>query len=620
MVYDKTFWQEARQKSLQPGGFGEDRIYYWPKLLNVDLNDGSSIEIDIDTLPAHPDEQQIRLDTDRSFVMYPDGDVQGHQQSLNELLVSIFRRHPSLSYFQGYHDIITVLFLTLPPSLRFPCAEKVSLHWTRDAMGDGLEPVLGLLRFLAKLIAAVDVELAKLLKRVAPLPYFALSNLLTMFAHNVPTLPLIQHVFDYLLARPPIALVYLTAAVILSRKDELLAFDQDEDGDLGMLHSLLGVLPQMTDEPTPSEVVADCKEGSPPVAVEFSRESMQDLSAPDTSADMEVQLSNVSADETDTDTIVESESIQDTETVLDSDVESEPAKLVDLVSSPNPSLGLSLPDPSPLQTSVSESLLNDTNMALSRTPTSRSPSPIPLASQSSLHSSIHDSSNSISPAQNLSSSSSSFQTQSHIDDLESFRRVKQAPIPLLTLLRDADKLLEAYPPYQNPSNVASSSSSSSSSASSSSPPPPSSASTPPPLASVLADILGPSSVVYTWSEDPAQLPPDDEAESMVKDPSKIVFPWDPSLNEDGDNSEEDEQNEKETTSDSYNRRRRFMDRSLLLRRPELMLSAGAGAVLVIAIALAMVGSRGNRGERVSLDKLLGLLGIWGTWGWNWINR
>ena len=49
--------------------------------------------------------------------------------------------------------------------------------------------------------------------RVSPLPFYALSNLLTLFSHDIPTLPLIQHVFDYLLCRPPIATVYLATAV-----------------------------------------------------------------------------------------------------------------------------------------------------------------------------------------------------------------------------------------------------------------------------------------------------------------------------------------------------------------------------------------------------------------------
>jgi hypothetical protein len=52
--------------------------------------------------------------------------------------------------------------------------------------------------------------------RSSPLPFYALSNLLTLFSHDMPTLPLIQHVFDFLLCRPPIAAVYLAAAVSIS--------------------------------------------------------------------------------------------------------------------------------------------------------------------------------------------------------------------------------------------------------------------------------------------------------------------------------------------------------------------------------------------------------------------
>lgn len=47
---------------------------------------------------------------------------------------------------QGYHDIITVLFLTLSESDQLLCAEKMSLHRLRDAMGKGLEPLMGLLQ------------------------------------------------------------------------------------------------------------------------------------------------------------------------------------------------------------------------------------------------------------------------------------------------------------------------------------------------------------------------------------------------------------------------------------------------------------------------------------------
>jgi hypothetical protein len=99
-------------------------------------------------------------------------------------------------------------------------------------MGPTLEPVLGLLRIMRNLLRVVDPEYAKLLEKypscpspcyytlfitfldsVSPLPFHALSNLLTLFSHEVPTLPLIQHVWDFLLCRDPLAVVWLAIAV-----------------------------------------------------------------------------------------------------------------------------------------------------------------------------------------------------------------------------------------------------------------------------------------------------------------------------------------------------------------------------------------------------------------------
>ncbi|PBK67533.1 hypothetical protein ARMSODRAFT_989032 [Armillaria solidipes] len=252
-VLEAVDWDTLRKASLFPGGFGEDRIKLWPKLLNV--RDGAPQDLSVlDELPSHTDERQIRLDTDRSFVLYPvdaRADKESLQTELNRLLVAIFRKRPKLNYFQGYHDIVSVLFLTLPPEIQFPCAEKMSLHRVRDSMGHGLEPILGLLRVTQKLLRLADSSYAELLERNSPLPFYALSNLITLFSHDMPTLQLIQHVFDYLLCRPPIVIVYLATAIILSRKDEIRRLEEEDEE--GMMHSLLSGLPNITDESPPLE-------------------------------------------------------------------------------------------------------------------------------------------------------------------------------------------------------------------------------------------------------------------------------------------------------------------------------------------------------------------------------
>lgn len=87
-------------------------------------------------LSPHSDERQVKLDVIRSFVSYPTGeyrrrararlsltarphaDVTAEEKEelrnkLEKVIVTTLRRHPSLQYFQGYHD---VSWLSLPPT------------------------------------------------------------------------------------------------------------------------------------------------------------------------------------------------------------------------------------------------------------------------------------------------------------------------------------------------------------------------------------------------------------------------------------------------------------------------------------------------------------------------
>lgn len=116
------------------------------------------------------------------------------------------------------------------------------------------------------------------LDSVSPLPFHALSNLLTLFSHEVPTLPLIQHVWDFLLCREPLAVVWLAVAVsaqslilscfssstrlmslaqvVLVRKPDVLKLAIE--GEDGMIHSILNALPPLnegfeTKEDVPSD-------------------------------------------------------------------------------------------------------------------------------------------------------------------------------------------------------------------------------------------------------------------------------------------------------------------------------------------------------------------------------
>ncbi|KAF7308601.1 TBC1 domain member 20 [Mycena chlorophos] len=452
-------WAHYRALSLHKGGFGDERVEIWPKLLHARPTAGNFLEASTEMTP-HPDERQIRLDTERSFVLYPvdsPTDKERLQTELHELLVQIFRKRPRLNYFQGYHDIITVLLLTLPPELQLSCAEHMSLQRVRDSMGSTLEPVLGLLRVMRNLVRIADPEYAELLERTSPLPYYALPNLLTLFSHDFPTLPLIQHAFDYLLCRPPIFVVYLATAIILSRKNDVERLE--EEGEEGMLHSLLSALPDLVDDESDvraeEEVVA--KEESSPIPVDEEADTETETKSEDEYVPSVADHSEASELPAD-----------DPPTYFEPSSEHEEAD-----------------DPSP-------------------TP----PPPPPR------------------------------------------RKPKPKPQILTALLVAADALHESYP------------------------------STYPALH--LSSIMGPQSVVYTWSPHTKDMPSADEAERMVQRPDLIVYPEPPPP-----------EPEKKPAP------RRTQARSVT----NTGLLVGAGLVLGVAIAVSVYGARHNSDPARELRKV-----------------
>ncbi|EPQ50933.1 hypothetical protein GLOTRDRAFT_82067 [Gloeophyllum trabeum ATCC 11539] len=542
-------WQALRDVSAKPGGLGKERETLWPRLLHVNPNVISHTKPEgVEPPESHRDERQIKLDTERSFVLYPVGDPgldnrETLQGELHELLVSIFRKRRKLNYFQGYHDIITVLFLTLPKEVQFVSAEKFSLHRLRDSMGSSLEPVLGQLRILQKLMRLADPQYAAVLDANAPLPYYALSNLLTLFAHDVPTLLLIQHIFDYLLTRPPIASVYLAAAILLSRKEEVLWLEQE--GEEGMMHSLLSSLPEIYEEgdgeaPEPCEEL-NIKEEEGESLLEETRSitasEVEDTAKAQSEKGAESwEREPESPPERPSHTYEEPSEADETLQAISETSEADFSREETLVAS-SPAPG----DSKEIDPSLPKGDSGVEVSTCSAPPGDREETLVQLSEEENLNEKEVPESRPSSPA-------------------SSVQRVRRARVSLTSLLNRADDLFSLYPP------------------------------THPDLA--VSKTMGPQSVIFTWSENPSDLPDDDEAEAMVLHPELVVLPV---VESDAEDEEEEEGHEKKER-----RRRRKLKKprrfgGVVVERRVMV----AGAVLVLGVAMAVYGIRAAPEEPMS---------------------
>lgn len=172
----------------------------------------------------------------------------------------MLRRHPTLHYFQGYHDIVQVLLLVLGADAAIPAVERLSLLHIRDFMLPTMSSTVSHLQLLPAILYAADATLCAHLSLTQP--FFALAATLTLYAHDIEEYGDIARLFDFILASEAVIPVYLFAAVgpltvrtpqftltrstqiVLSRKCELLEIEADEPE---MLHSVLSKLPKPLD-------------------------------------------------------------------------------------------------------------------------------------------------------------------------------------------------------------------------------------------------------------------------------------------------------------------------------------------------------------------------------------
>ena len=131
-----------------------------------------------------------------------------------------------------------VFLLVLGPEDASAAVARLSLLRIRDFMLSSLDPALAQLELLRPILRAADPVLYDHLPKSQP--SFALAGTITMFAHNIQDYKDITRLFDFFLARHAVMPIYLFAAVVLSKREELLEFDK-EDEDI--LYVMLGKLP-----------------------------------------------------------------------------------------------------------------------------------------------------------------------------------------------------------------------------------------------------------------------------------------------------------------------------------------------------------------------------------------
>ncbi|OBA19236.1 hypothetical protein METBIDRAFT_13539 [Metschnikowia bicuspidata var. bicuspidata NRRL YB-4993] len=257
-----------------------ERIGVFSEFSHTEFSDHGLFSVN--DLPPHKDEAQVMLDVKRLFTemcQYHSFNVGGQssyttilttedidilRKRLYCLVIRVLRKYPTLNYYQGYHDIASVVLLVCDEGREssdenaFCILEALTINHLRDYMIQDISLTTNHLKLIPLLIENTEPVLFELLKHANNnyiatdgmyydykfLP--ALLSILTLFSHDLTNGNLLLLAWDFILGHGSItASVYIYAAILIHYKsiilDELGLEDNCdfENIDSDLAHSLL---------------------------------------------------------------------------------------------------------------------------------------------------------------------------------------------------------------------------------------------------------------------------------------------------------------------------------------------------------------------------------------------
>ena len=214
------------------GGFinHELRQRVWPKFLGVNRYMAQEFRTESGDRALT---RKIRCDVERSFWNFThcrewdEAKLGEKRVLLTDMITACLEHNPGLQYYQGFHDVATVFIEIFEDDadLCYLLIEAVSKHFMRDFMGEDFHIVTDALSLILQIVKKVDVKLFAFLSKSLTEPYFAVSWLITWFAHDLKDLDTVARIYDALITSHPMFCLYMCTALVLSCKDEICAME-----------------------------------------------------------------------------------------------------------------------------------------------------------------------------------------------------------------------------------------------------------------------------------------------------------------------------------------------------------------------------------------------------------
>ncbi|QPG74567.1 hypothetical protein FOA43_001898 [Brettanomyces nanus] len=225
------------------------RAQAWPILTGCEGNERSLDSVPIQFMAPHRDESQVKKDVDRSYIHYPENMAEETElelkAQLKRLIVRMLREVPDLNYYQGYHDVAAVVTIIFgkDEQTAFNFLYYMTLRYLRDHMLQDIDPTLKQLDLIPEILWYADRKFYNAIKPTLKEPIFALSSIISLFAHDLNRFDEVCLLWDAIIAeKDPSMPLYLYVSMMVRYRAQILQQIREGDGSAEFIHVILSRL------------------------------------------------------------------------------------------------------------------------------------------------------------------------------------------------------------------------------------------------------------------------------------------------------------------------------------------------------------------------------------------
>lgn len=173
------------------------------------------------------------------------------KRKLAKLIVDLLEKNPQLHYYQGFHDVCLTYMTMLGDSNAFPKLCKLIESHFNTFMQPTMDETRAYLDLIPILIGVQDKELELFLEKAEVGTIFALSWVITWFSHVIPNDYDVERVFRFLEIQDPHMVLYLSAAIVIYKRESLLEMEPE----MSTIHHFLCQIPRKEKLPIDNLIV-----------------------------------------------------------------------------------------------------------------------------------------------------------------------------------------------------------------------------------------------------------------------------------------------------------------------------------------------------------------------------